>query len=339
MPAGTIIGIVVVLVLVVGYVVFMRHRLASSAGYSPLGGGAAARLRGQIKGADMSGITAKLQESRDGAWDERDFYVDLLAPDANPQVMDAWVRGGQELGIAHLIRGRLHIHRAWQARGHGTSDTVSDAGALGFEQHLQAAEEDLLRAAELYASDPTPWGFLLITARGLGRDLTVAQDYFSQAVRRDPQQWTAHVQMLMMLSQKWGGSHDAMFAFARQVASTQPASSDLGAILLLAHVERWLWEHSFEEDEAAARAYLKQPGVRQEGLAAYQRSLGSPTLVERSSTVKARNIAACFFYLTRQKTPLQAEVLAIGNAYTEIPWGYLDEPERAFAAAARFAYR
>ncbi|MFH2005275.1 MAG: hypothetical protein ABI333_01685 [bacterium] len=338
MEPGTIIGIVVVLGLVLYYVFVVRKGGGGGSGYSGLGGDEAKQLRKQIKAADMSGISAKLKALREGAWDERDFLCDLLAPDANRQVMDAWVNGGQELALAHLLRGRANIAWAWQARGHGTSDTVTKDGANLFEDHLEAAEQDLLRAAELDPADPTPWAHLITVARGLGQGPDVARERFDEAVRRDPDHWSAHFQMLIMLTRKWGGSHESMFAFAQETAGRAAEGNDLGALVIMAHIERWLY-FSMDDDKAGEKQYVKNAEARQECLAAYQRSLGTPQARVRSSTIKARNVAAFWFWLTREKAPLKAEIGHIGNAYTEVPWGYWSDPESAYSQAAQFAYR
>jgi hypothetical protein len=334
---------IIVIVLVFGFIAFywfyLRHKLEAGGDTStPVGGAEAKHLRKMLKGADMSRFTAKLKGMREGAWDDRDFWLDIVAPSALEPVMDAWIAGGNELALGHLIKGRAHIAWAWEARGSGTADAVTDDGANLFEQHLRKAEADLLAAAELDPADPTPWAYLITVARGLGHGADVARDRYDQAVRRDPAHWTAHFQMLLLLCAKWGGSHDSMFAFAREAASRMPEGHDLGALVIMAHIERWLY-FSFDDDTQGEKQYLKNAEAARECLTAYQRSVGSPQAHLRRSTIHARNIAAFWFFLTRDKANLRAEVDHIGNDYTTLPWGYWNDPEQAYSAAAQLAHR
>jgi len=334
---------IIVIVLVFGFIGFywfyLRDKLAASGDKStPVGGPEAKLLKKQVKGGDMSGLTAKLKGLREGAWDERDFWLDTVAPAALEPVMDAWIAGGNELPLGHLIKGRAHIAWAWEARGSGTADSVSDDGANLFEEHLMRAEKELRLAAELDPADPTPWAHLITVARGLGQGLELARERFDQAARRDPEHWTAHFQMLIMLCAKWGGSHDSMFAFASEVSKRLPEGHDLGSLVMMAHIERWLY-FSFEDDKRGEKQYPKNAQAVQECLAAYQRSVGSPQLKVRRSTIHARNIAAFWFFLTRDKVNLRTQVGHIGNFYTTIPWGYWKDPEQAYSEAAQFAYR
>ncbi len=334
---------IIVMVLVFGFIAlywfYLKDKLAGGGERAtPVGGAEAKQLRKQVKAGDMSGLTAKLQMLRETAWDERDFWLDTVAPSALEPVMEAWIAGGNELALGHLIKGRAHIAWAWEARGHGTSDTVSDDGANLFEQHLMRAEADLQRAAELDPADPTPWAHLITVARGLGQGPELARERFDQATRRDPEHWTAHFQMLTLLCAKWGGSHESMFAFARDVSARMADGQDLSALVLMAHIERWLY-FSFDDDSKGEKQYPKNPEAVQECLNAYQRSVGSPQARIRRSTIHARNIAAFWFFLTRDKANLRTEVGHIGNDYTPIPWGYWNDPEQAYSEAAQLAYR
>jgi hypothetical protein len=319
----------------------MRAKQASAPGQQPIGGAEAREAEIAMRSGDLGPFRQLVAAPQTGgSWDDRDFFCELLAPKITRQALDAWC-GGQgsqaDLGLAHLARGRALIERAWEARGRGTADSVTEEGWQKMHERLQRAEQDLLRAAELDPTDPTPWAYLLTVAKGLNHDRATAEGWFQEAVRRDPTHYGAHTRMLSFLCEKWHGSHELMFSFARQAADNAPDGSDLITIVIDAHIERWLY-FSFDEDEKGAGQYLKDPLAKQECLAAHQRSLGSPQLQVRRSTIYARNVAAMWFFLAREKRPLQMEIALIGNAYSTYPWCYWDEPERAYSEASKYAY-
>jgi hypothetical protein len=236
------------------------------------------------------------------------------------------------------VYGVRLIEHAWEARGHGTSDTVSDKGHDLFKQRLQQADRELSQAAKLDPADPTPWAHRLTVARGLGLGQGHARQLYQEAAKRYPQHYTAHMQMLAVLTEKWGGSHQAMFDFARKAAERAGEGSHLGVLVIYAHIERWLY-YRFDDDKKGMDKYPKERATQEECTSQYQRSLGSPQLQVRRTTILARNVAAMWFFLAKDRKRLQSEVAQIGNAYTDSPWGYWDTPERAYAEAAQYAYR
>lgn len=338
MPTSTVIMLVVMVLVAIFVVVYtkaLRKKHGGTLpGQAPLGGPEAKRVSADLKRGDLASLEQLLSQ---GDADDRHFYCDLLAPLARQVQVDQWCAQQPGSAVAHLVRGRALMERAWDARGHGTADSVSDSGWELFRDYLEQAEQELEQAAQLDAGDPTPWSFLIEVARGLQQGTEVARQRFKEATRRDPLHWGAHSQMLSILCAKWGGAHEEMFAFARQAAANAGPGSDLGTLVIKAHIERWLY-FSFEDDDKGAEVYLKDAAARQECDAAYAQSLGSPQLRTRSSTILARNTAAMWFYLVRSKKQLQMEVALIGNAYATYPWCYLDEPARAYAEASQYAY-
>ncbi len=310
-----------------------------------LGDAEVARFIGEVKKANFSNVDRVVGGMTGGAWDDRDFVSEIVAVQTleglqgSDKVLQAWCDNQPGSAIAHLLAGRHAVEWAWEARGYGQSDTVTDQGQGLFEQRLLKAEQHLQRAAELEPGDPTPWASLIsVRLRGLGGDIASAYELFDEAVKREPHNRTAHVEMIMALAHKWSGAgHEPMFEFARKAAADAPDGSDIPVVLMMAHLERWLWESHFEEDDDAADAYLEHEGVLAEAAAAYDRSLGAASHVARRSTIHFRNWAAAWFYLAEDRARLARETHAIGVAVTDRPWQYLDDPGVAFAEARKLA--
>ncbi len=80
---------------------------------------------------------------------------------------------GLEPWFAPYVRGKAEIDAAWQARGSGWANTVSDAQWALFGQHLSAARKSLEYAIQLNPKQPEPGHALIrvaLGADGLPRD-------------------------------------------------------------------------------------------------------------------------------------------------------------------------
>ncbi len=254
---------------------------------------------------------------RDNKWDLRAFYVTLVAQHLlNPHR----VQRLDDTPLCNLIKGRVGIHMAWQSRGYGTGDTVTDDRARLFFKHLQSAEQYLLRAAEQDPEDPTPWAFLQTVARGLQREHGLVKQWFHEAVRRDPTNQQAHYQHLLFVCEKWSGSHEEMYDFARDTVKNAPPGSTLMSILYLAFQERYLYFLAFEQDQQGARAFLRDRQVRRESLAVYKRSLQQREHIDSLADYWPHNLAAWWFLKLDMPDIVRQETKKIGRYCTEDPW-------------------
>jgi hypothetical protein len=264
--------------------------------------------------------------------DTRDALVWVLAREL-PE--GTWLRC-RDAGLAHLGRGVAAIIAGWRARSSRVAQYVSDAAARAFEEHLERAVRELARAAELWPADPAPHAAMLVAGRGLSFEHGLAERTFYAATERDRGCWRAHDAMLQYLCEKWHGSHEAMFAFARDVSSRAPRGSALHLLVLSAHVERWIHYASGDGNERAqGEQYLRDPQVVRECDEAYGRFVAGTE--ERTSTRAARNAAAFWFFLTRDRDRLRAELHAIGDQWTPAPWAYLGAPRAVLRQARELA--
>jgi hypothetical protein len=157
---------------------------------------------------------------------------------------------------------------------------------------------------------------------------------FDAAVKLDPDQRGAHDYYLRKLCKKWSGSHEEMFAFAREVASKADEGSRLHGLIALAHVERWLYDSSFENKGAAADVYWKDPAVASEVMQAFQRSAGSPRWSAKMNDALAHNYLAYALAATGATSIAMRELERLGERVTEFPWCYHGD-SRAVAKRVR----
>jgi len=252
-----------------------------------------------------------LQQLRQGLWNERSLVCDAVAKQGTSYLYSLDARCADEPGspIWHLLRGITYIASASNAREDGTSD----------KEQLLLAEKDLLKVIELDPEDPTPYANLLALCRRMNRSRELAEEYFEAAIKRDPQHWEAHLHMLMLKTAKWGGSHEDMFEFARSAAVRDPS---LAVLLMMAHIEYWVYCFFFDNKKGGAEQYLQRTDVQKEALTAYTQFQAAQIKKSRLALVPLKSMAAFWFYLVKDPEHLKPLLEDLGMAITYIPWVY-----------------
>jgi hypothetical protein len=124
--------------------------------------------------------------------------------------------------IAHLFFGRYEISAAWDARGTGWANSVTDEGWRGMYQHLAQARDHLVKAYELHPNYPEPADEMITVALGAGDRLNVTtRDWFDKAVKAQFDYYGAYNRYLYTLWPRWNGSHPEMFQFGLECLQTQ----------------------------------------------------------------------------------------------------------------------
>lgn len=222
-----------------------------------------------LQGNDVAGV-ASLLEREPTNWSLRHFYASALSRSFSLEKLADWARRHPRSPDAHLIWGARLMQWAMAGRGRGPDDTIPEGARRVFHQRLTLAKQVLGRSATLNEEDPTPWAYLVMV--GVHERNTDEQiKAFEQATARAPDHWGAHVHRLMGLSAAHGGSHQAMFQFARHAAARPGADrSWLPGLILKGHAEYYKQLHLGATDEARVRSYVEQREVRYESLKAYR---------------------------------------------------------------------
>lgn len=221
--------------------------------------------------------------------------------------------------LALLVSAARQVTWAWQARGSGRADSVTEDGWTLFRERLVVAEEQLLDVAEREPSWATPWYFLQIAGRGLQVGPDVALRRFEATCRRAPGHAAAHRQYLQQLSKKWGGSHERMHAFARESMLGAPEGSRLGELVAEAYLEEWL---DAGGDPDSAR--LRDPRVVRALHEAGARSVHHPAFERSRDWAIAVNSFALAFGLAGEDAAARTMFRMVAKQPTESPWNYLN---------------
>lgn len=277
------------------------------------------------------------------AWDDKAFLIGCISevwkPEA-PSWQAAWLQAEAHDPDALLVAGAHMIRHAWHARSGATIDQVSADRYAVFHSRLLQAEHLLARAASLAPGDPTVLAEQLVTARGLQLPADEAQRRFDAMIAIAPRHYSGHQAMLQIKCEKWGGSHEAMFAFAREAVARGGPGSGLAALAVSAHVERMVYMGMDERDPLAVtirpERYFLQADVAAEVAAAAQASVLLPSFIITKQAVHQRNIIACALWRVGSFSAAGHLLRQLGNkSFTASPWQFFDDagPQEAIALA------
>src|SRR5262249_4129202 len=112
------------------------------------------------------------QELEAAPREEQESFLNLLSKEADP---DPWIKD--------MIAGRIEIKLAWDSRGGGWANTVTEQGWKGFFAHLTLARDCLVRAWKLDPSLPEAPSDMITVCMGAGERLGEdATDWFQRAL-------------------------------------------------------------------------------------------------------------------------------------------------------------
>ena len=168
--------------------------------------------------------------------------------------------------VVWLVKGETWTEIAWQARGSGYADSITDEGRKAFKDGLAEAERALDRAWQL---DPTdvriPMAMLNVElGQGKGRDRM--ELWFGRAMELNTNNFMACRAKLNYLEPKWYGSREAMIAFGRECVASATWGGRVPLALLDAHENL---SHYLSADEQSE--YWRQPDVWPDLNAAFER--------------------------------------------------------------------
>ncbi|MEW2130502.1 hypothetical protein [Streptomyces sp. NPDC005435] len=183
---------------------------------------------------------------RDG--ERRSAFTSLLGDKAAEA--DEWLLSWEEARPddpdAALVRASASVTLAWKVRGGQRASNTTHEQFEGFRRTLEAAREDVARAAALNPDDPTPYVKEIWVALGLGYPNAEMDALWARLTERAPHHYEAHFSALQYWCAKWRGSERLAAGFAERAAAGAPAGSLLSALPLIAHLE-----HDESDDTAA----------------------------------------------------------------------------------------
>ncbi|MFP6581060.1 MAG: DUF4034 domain-containing protein [Candidatus Hydrogenedentota bacterium] len=191
---------------------------------------------------------------------------DIPAQTKNEQVEQTyadWIQSDPESALPFLVRGQYYIDRAWEARGTGFSDTVSEEQFELLFNWLGKARVDLERAYKMNPKDPASSTHLIVVAMGSQLGKEIEQRYFSNAIESMAYYVSAYSAMLSCLQPKWGGSRES----AKNFVETSLEQFDTNPMIVTIQ-DSLLYQQRHYED--GSEDILKRLDVAQDMISKYR---------------------------------------------------------------------
>jgi Domain of unknown function (DUF4034) len=164
-----------------------------------------------------------------GYWKLRNIYVGLELPrPGHPtqedwrrhfELIRSWVERNPRSITARIALAESYVNYAWDARGDGYTDSVSDSGWKLFSERSEKAKEILDHASALRAKCPEWFLAMQRVGRGLAWDLPRLTAAFEQAARFEPDYQNYYSFYAVDLLPKWSGNEGDAARFGEQVAN------------------------------------------------------------------------------------------------------------------------
>lgn len=213
-------------------------------------------LRKRLALGDYSAAEIALRAQRHPS--DRSFVADACGDwEDEPEWLSDWIEDKPQSPEANLVRGIYGVYAAWKIRGSGWVPKDVD----NFWDRLREADADLNRAAELLPQDPTPWAWMLWTAKGLQFDHDEEQRRFNEAIKRSPGHRAAHSFYLDAIKPKWGGSREQVEAFAADTLKRARPGSHMLVVIPEAIVELAEYDAPHGQSKPDPASYYARPDI------------------------------------------------------------------------------
>ena len=141
--------------------------------------------------------------------------------------LDKWKTERPDSASPLAVIGRAYILWAWEARGSGWANTVSEEGWKLFHERIAKAEEVLLQAIKLEPKDGDVFASLITVAMAKSDADDEARKWFEAGFKVDPKYYILHEKMAYNLMPRWGGERGDVEAFVSEVADRIPDDDGL----------------------------------------------------------------------------------------------------------------
>ncbi|HEX2835699.1 MAG TPA: hypothetical protein VHW00_21980 [Thermoanaerobaculia bacterium] len=229
---------------------------------------------------------AYLDSRRDLVQDRRTYATPILEAFA------------KKPALQQLLRARLAIDLAWDARGNRSIDKTSDTAQKVFASRLGEAETETLKLAKLDPTSAVVGPFMLAVLLGTECDRATLDAWFRYALTLDPGSSDPWFARLHHLEPRWHGSAEEMIEVGREALATKQFAYRVPFVLVFAHQQLADDDPSHFDDPAVCRDV---------------RAVFDPYLKEHPDALYERSGYAYFLYRCEDFTGANREIKRLGS--------------------------
>ncbi|NIJ20465.1 tetratricopeptide (TPR) repeat protein [Sphingomonas naasensis] len=274
----------------------------------------ASRMTGMLARGDWPGLkAAATQLPPEEAFTALRLLGERAPMDAS---IEALATDDEAAGL--LLAGVLLQQRAGRVRGYGRAAEISEDVWETYVPLLERAQLLLDRAVAANPQFGVAAAWLMAASVDASEDdKAFAERALLSATGVPASGWG---RLLSARTQKWGGSHEAMWRIARLVADRDPPGTQM--LIARAHFEQQLWYEQFEDGpEAAAKAaaYFRDSAVLEEMDRASAKVLESDT-DDLSARLLADNWFAFVWFMAGEHRRARPHLQRIGGDADPSAW-------------------
>jgi tetratricopeptide (TPR) repeat protein len=131
-------------------------------------------------------------------------------------ILDEWVKSDPNSYPAHLARAKQLLKLGWAARGDRFANQTSERQFSEMKRLFRASFDDAVAAIRLNPEGPLPYALLISAATSLSSAKEMLQNVYAASLKNVPLSLETREGMMNALTPRWGGSYEAMAAFAAE---------------------------------------------------------------------------------------------------------------------------
>src|SRR5262249_40917802 len=121
-----------------------------------------------------------------------------------------------------IVMAKAQIGYAFEARGTGLANTVSEENAKLFASRMVEAKKYLEKAIELGVKDGEAFALMINAAKSLSMPREATEDILKEGMKIDPAYTDIYTEMAQYLMPRWHGNPGDIEAFAAEILQKVP---------------------------------------------------------------------------------------------------------------------
>ena len=251
---------------------------------------------------------------------ELSLFIEHLASTSSnsAELLQTWYEERPNQIYPRLVSANYFINWAWDARGTGYADTVSERMAILFFERLNQAHILLEEAIEINPTHSEAHSQMITL--GQAYPYVNKEEVIAKMNEIDASHFDAQTKIAYSLTQRWGGKKGEALDYVFKLCNDEPKGSTLHGLIAWVHIEEWVGlENTFSNNK-----YFLSNKVQNQLFTAFSHAFPEEVFRDDIDSIEALNAFAFCFYLANKKDLTKKILLYLNGRTSESPWHYLN---------------